>query len=81
MQQLREDLYILFSDKLQDMLDHFYLKQEAMKIYEAINNHQLYSIQEVIKISEAMNTPYGQRYDKQHKLLIDSCGKKLYVFQ
>ena len=47
--QLREDLSKLFFDRLQPMLNHFYSKQEAMKISEDMNTHQFYSIQEVIK--------------------------------
>ena len=36
-----------------------------------MNTHQLHSIQEVMKISEAMNNPYDQRSDKQQKIFID----------
>ena len=41
-----------------------------MKIYEAINNPQFYSIQEVMKKYQAMNTPYDKRSDKKRKLCI-----------
>ena len=40
-----------------------------------------YSKQEVMKLSEAMDTPYDQRTDKQQRLLIDSLFKKLTVFR
>ena len=35
--QLREDLSKLFFDRFQPMLNHFYSKQEAMKISEAMD--------------------------------------------
>ena len=52
-----------------------------MKIYEAMNIHQLYSNQKWMTISEVMNTPCYQRSDKQQKLLIDSFTIELKVFQ
>ena len=42
---------------------------------------QFYSKQEVMKISEAMDTPYYQRYNKKHKLLIYYLVNKLEVFR
>ena len=57
------------------------LKKEAMKISEAMNNHQFYSNQEVIKISEAMDTPYNQRSDRKQKILIYSLATKLKVIK
>ena len=36
-----------------------------MKISEAINIHQFLSIQEVMEISQAMETQYDQIHDKE----------------
>ena len=41
---------------------------------------KLNSKQEVMKISEVMDTSYDQRYDKQQRLLIDSLLKNLRLF-
>ena len=40
----------------------------------------LYSKQEAMKISEAMNTPNDQRSDKQHKISIDSLANEMKLF-
>ena len=40
-----------------------------------------HSKQEVMKISEVMDTPYDQGYKKQQKLLIDCLYKKMTVIQ
>ena len=40
-----------------------------------------HSKQEVMKISEVMDTPYDQGSDKQQKLLIDYLYKKLTVLR
>ena len=50
----------LSPDKFQAMLDHSY---------------HLHSKQEAMKISEAMDNPFDQRSEKQHKILIDSLSK------
>ena len=48
------------------------------KTFQAILD-QFYSKREAIKISEAMYNPYDQRYDKQHKLLIDYLANELTI--
>ena len=42
LQQLIEDISPLFSENFEPMLDHFYSKQEALKISEAMSTHQFY---------------------------------------
>ena len=46
-----------------------------------MNTHQFYKIKEVMKISEAMDTPYEQQTDKQQKLLFEIFAKKMKVLQ
>ena len=40
-----------------DHLEHFYSKQDEMKRSKSVNTQQLYSNKEVMKISQAMDTP------------------------